>query len=142
MRRLNRIGSLIGLTCSLWFGAAQADVVVVVSAKSPITTLSKQQVTDIFLGKSVRFPDGSLAVPVDQTEGTAPRNDFYLQFTGKSAAQLRAHWSKIIFTGRGQPPKVISTSAELIKLLGRNPNAIGYIDEYMVDGTVKIVHSR
>jgi ABC-type phosphate transport system substrate-binding protein len=139
MRRLNRIGLVIGLTFSLGIGAAHADVVAVVSSKNPIVSLSKNQVADIFLGKTARFPDGSPAVPVDQTEGTALRNEFYLQLTGKSAAQLKAHWSKIIFTGRGQPPKVVANSGEIIKLLARNVNGIGYIEESMVDGSVKVV---
>ena len=139
MRRLNRIRSIIWLTFSLGIGVAQADVVAVVSAKNPNTSLSKNQVADIFLGKAARFPNGSLAVPVDQTEGTALRDEFYLKLTGKSAAQLKAHWSKIIFTGRGQPPKVVANSAEIIKLLAQNTNGIGYIEQNMVDSSVRVV---
>jgi hypothetical protein len=60
---------------------------------------------DIFLGKTARFPDGSQAVPVDQSEGTIVRDEFYNKLVGKSAAQMKAYWSKIIFTGRGQPPR-------------------------------------
>lgn len=139
MHRLNRIGFIIGLTFSLGISVAHADVVAVVSSKNPITRLSKNQVADIFLGKAARFPDGNLAVPVDQTEGSALRNEFYLSLTGKSAAQLKAHWSRIIFTGRGQPPKVVANSSEIVKLLAGNVNGIGYIEEGMVDGSVKVV---
>jgi ABC-type phosphate transport system substrate-binding protein len=139
MRRFNRIGSVIGLALSLGISAARADVVAVVSSRSPVASLSKNQVADIFLGKAVRFPDGSLAVPIDQAEGTAPRKEFYLQFTGKSAAQLKAHWAKIIFTGRGQPPRSVSNSAEVKKRLLENPQAIGYIESNVVDGSVKVL---
>ncbi len=117
-----------------------ADVVAVVSAKSPITALSKSQVTDIFLGKSSRFPDGTQAVPIDQTEGTAVRDEFYAKFTGKTAAQMKEHWSKIIFTGRGQPPKVASNSREIKQLLVQDPRAIGYVERSAVDGSVKILN--
>jgi ABC-type phosphate transport system substrate-binding protein len=118
---------------------AIADVVVVVSSKNAVTALSKSQVIDIFLAKSVRFPDGSPAVPIDQTEGSAARDEFYANFSGKSAAQLKAYWSKIIFTGRGQPPKAISNSDEIKKLLAQNPSAIGYIERSLVDSTVRIL---
>jgi ABC-type phosphate transport system substrate-binding protein len=139
MHRLKHIGwTLIGLT-NLATGAVQTDVVAVVSSKSPVTTLSKNQVADIFLGKATRFPNGRPAVPIDQAEGTGARDAFYTQFTGKSAAQLKAHWSKIIFTGRGQPPKAVANSVETKKLLAQNPDAIGYIDRAMVDGSVKVV---
>jgi ABC-type phosphate transport system substrate-binding protein len=119
--------------------AATADVVVVVSSKSQVVTLSKSQVTDIFLGKSARFPDGSPAVPIDQAEGTAVRDEFYSSFAGKSAAQIKAHWSKIIFTGRGQPPKSVSNSDATKRLLAENPHAIGYIERNLVDNSVKVL---
>jgi ABC-type phosphate transport system substrate-binding protein len=119
--------------------AASADVVAVVSAKCATTTLNKSQVADIFLGKTARFPDRSTAIPIDQVEGSAARDEFYSKVTGKSAAQLKAHWSKIIFTGRGQPPKAVENGLEARKLLAQDPTAISYIDRKMVDTSVKVV---
>jgi ABC-type phosphate transport system substrate-binding protein len=140
---MNRIGlTLIGLALTLGADVAAADVVAVVSAKSPVSTLSKNQVVDIFLGKTSHFPDGSQAVPIDQIEGSAARDEFYLKSAGKSPAQLKAHWSKIIFTGRGQPPQEVSNSAAVKKRLLENPNAIGYIEENLVDASVKVVLSE
>jgi hypothetical protein len=117
-----------------------ADVVAVVSSKSAVTTLSKSQVLDIFLGKSARFPDGSQAVPIDQSEGMIVRDEFYTKLAGKSAAQMKAYWSKIIFTGRGQPPKALPNGADVKKQLLENPNAIGYMDEKMVDASLRVVY--
>ena len=137
---MSRIGLvLVGLAANLSAGMATADVVVVVSVQNPLTALSKNQVVDIFLGKATRFPNGSLVVPIDQAEGSTTRDEFYLSFAGKSAAQLNAHWSKIIFTGRGQPPKEVANSFEVKKRLIENPNAIGYIDRIFVDGSVKVI---
>jgi ABC-type phosphate transport system substrate-binding protein len=139
----NRFKSrLVGLAFSLWANAAAADVVAVVSANSPTTTLSKNQVMDIFLGKVSRFPDGSHAVPIDQVEGSAARDEFYLTFAGKVPSQLKAYWSKIIFTGRGEPPKELANSAEVKKRLIENPNAIGYIERDVVDASLKVVLDR
>jgi hypothetical protein len=116
-----------------------ADVVAVVSSKSAVTTLSKSQVVDIFLGKTTRFPDGSQALPLDQSEGTIVRDEFYIKLVGKSAAQMKAYWSKIIFTGRGQPPKDVPNDAEVKKRLVENPTAIGYMDANMVDASLRVV---
>ncbi len=131
--------AFIGLALSMGTGAAAAEVVVVVSAKSAVTTLSKNQVVDIFLGKTSRFPDGSLAMPIDQGEGVSAREQFYSEVASKTSAQLRAYWSKIIFTGRGQPPREASSVIELKKLLAINANGIGYIDRDQLDGSVRIV---
>ncbi|MEJ0006953.1 MAG: hypothetical protein WDM77_11450 [Steroidobacteraceae bacterium] len=116
-----------------------AEEVVVVSAKSAITTLSKTQVADIFLGKTTRFPNGSQAVPIDQAEGTLARDEFYTWIVGKSAAQMKAYWSKIIFTGRGQPPKAVPSSADSKKLIVANPNTIGYLEPKLIDDTLRAV---
>jgi ABC-type phosphate transport system substrate-binding protein len=129
----------LGLVLGLGAGAVSADVVAVVSSKSPIATLSKNQVMDIFLGKRTSFPDGTSAVPIDQTEGSVVRDEFYSRMAGMSPPQVKAFWSKIIFTGRGQPPKTVATSLEAKQLLVGNPNAISYIDQSLVDSSVRVV---
>ena len=121
---------------------AHGDVVPVVSRDSMVTALSTNQLVNIFLGRTARFPNGKLAVPIDQAEGTAARDEFYSKFAGKSAAQLKAHWSKIIFTGRGQPPKAVSDSSETKKLLAQNPDAVGYIERSVVDGSVRVLFAQ
>ena len=118
------------------------DVVAVVSAKSPVASLSAAQVADIFLGKASRFPDGSPALPIDLQEDSPARERFYAQFTGKSPAQVKAHWSKIIFTGRGQPPMQAASGVQARKMIADNPNAIGYIDQSLVDGSVRVLAAR
>jgi ABC-type phosphate transport system substrate-binding protein len=130
----------IGLAVGLGIGVAQADSVAVVSARSTVTALSKDQVSDIFLGKLSRFPDGVLAVPIDQEEGSGSRDDFYRRLTDKSPAQLKAYWSKIIFTGRGQPPGTVANGAEVKRRLAANPAAIGYIDSKLVDESVRVLY--
>src|ERR1700691_1530157 len=142
MTRINSLppSALITLALGLVLGAAvRADVVAVVSSKNPLASLSKSQVADIFLGKTARFPDGTLAVPIDQEEGSAARDEFYATFTGKSPAQIKSHWMKIIFTGRGQPPMAASDSAEVRHLVAENPRAISYIERSAVDASVKVL---
>ena len=140
---------LLAATAALWVvlawsshAAAADDVVAVVSAKSPITGLNSSQVADIFLGKTNRFPDGTIAMPIDLPEESPVREKFYAEYTGKSPAQVKAQWSKIIFTGRGQPPRQVDSGADAKKLLADNPNAIAYIDSKLVDGTVRVLPPR
>jgi len=128
-----------GLLSTIGTCKAAPDVVVIVSASNATTTLSKNQIVDIFLGKANRFPDGSKVVPIDQAEGSAERDEFYLKASGKSAPQLKAYWSKIIFTGRGQPPRDVANGVEVKKLIAENPNAIGYMDRSLADASVKVL---
>jgi ABC-type phosphate transport system substrate-binding protein len=128
-----------GLALGLAAGIATADVVAVVSSKSTVTTLSKSDVMDIFLGRASRFPNGAEAVPIDQAVGSPVRDEFYLKVLGKSPAQIKAFWSNIIFTGRGRPPRAVADSAEVKKRIIEDPAAIGYIEEKFVDDSVRVV---
>jgi len=138
---MNCIGrcALFGLALSLAVGPARADVVAVVSSTSPITVLSKAQVTDIFLGKVSRFPNGTQAIPLDQADGSPARDEFYAKYAGKSPAQVKSLWAKIIFTGRGQPPKAVSNDIDIKRQIAGDPRIIGYIERSALDSSVKVL---
>lgn len=91
------------------------------------------QAAQFFLGGSVMF------VPVEQAEGSPIREEFYKKVLEKEPAQVQAIWSKIIFTGKGKPPKVMKSSAEVKKAVSESVNAIGYIEKSAVDESVKVV---
>ncbi|MET0265266.1 MAG: hypothetical protein ABW202_06610 [Duganella sp.] len=118
---------------------AFAEIVVIVSAKSAATALTEEQAADVFLGKSNTLPGGGQAVPVDQSESSAVREQFYTKVAGKTGAQMKAYWSKLIFTGKGQAPKDAGDSAAVKALVAGNPNIIGYIDKSAADATVKVL---
>ena len=143
MLTLKRPGLVaIGFALSLSCSAAVSDVVAVVSAQSSVTILSQSEIVDIFLGNTRVLPNGDKVMPIDQAEGSSVRDEFYAKFAGKSAAQMKAHWSRIIFTGRGQPPKEAALDSEAKKRIVDNPNAIGYLDPRMVDSSVRVLQLR
>jgi len=106
------------------------DIVVIVNpAGKPI---NKEQIADIYLGRSAE------RIPVDQTAGSALYVEFYKKATGRDVAQVKAIWSRILFTGRGLPPKQLPDSAAVKMAVAANPNAVGYIEKSAVDATVKV----
>lgn len=118
---------------------AQAGVVVVMSSKSDVDSLSRAQVSQIFLAKTDALPNGRVAKPIDQAEGSAVRNEFYDKVADKNAAQMKAYWSQLTFTGKAQPPRKVSGDAAVKAALAENPAAVGYISDGAVDGSVKVV---
>ena len=120
---------------------AFAQVAVVVGAKSPVATMNADQVSGIFLGKSNSFPSGGTAVPTDQPDSAAVRELFYTKVTGKNTAQVKAAWSRLVFSGKATPPKELGSSADVKKFVASNPDAIGYIEKSAVDSSVKVVFS-
>ena len=129
--------SLLGAT--LLQVAVASELVVIVSSKSPVTTLRQEQVADIFLGQIANFPGGLEAVALDQSIGSPERDEFYTKVTSKTRPLVKAYWTKMIFTGRGQPPKEIGSSAAVRKMVADNPSLIGYIDKSALDASVKTV---
>jgi len=127
--------------CTLCFVAtsASAELVVIVSSRNPNPVLNAEQVSAIFLGQTGRFPDGAAAVAIDQGLGAAQRDLFYRQLTGKSPALLKAHWSKMVFTGRGQPPREAASDAAVRRMVADNPSMIGYIERAALDPSVRPV---
>jgi len=133
----------------VWWGLALAltspwvvagPLAVVVAASSPSPRLNHDQVAAIFLGVVKTFPGGERATPVDQLQGSPDYDQFYAQVTEKTEAQVKAHWSRMIFTGKGAPPHESGDSAAVKKLVSGNPTLIGYIDAAAVDGSVKVVY--
>jgi ABC-type phosphate transport system substrate-binding protein len=114
------------------------EVVVVVSSRSTISELTEAEIADIFLGRLGRLGK-TVVTPLDQAEGSQARNEFYREFTGKSPAQVKALWSKLIFTGRGRPPRALASDREVLQALRDNHGAIGYVRRSSVDATARIL---
>jgi len=125
----------------LCFGATASagNLVVVAGASSPAPKLNTEQVSAIFMGTSKTFPNGEKAVPVDQAVGSPVYAQFYNQVAGRSESQIKAYWSRMIFTGKGTPPQDAGDAAAVKKLLAANPNLVGYIDASQLDGSVKVL---
>ena len=130
---------LTGLALSFVAIAAQAQVAVVVNPKSAAASMTADQVAGIFLGKTSTLPSGATAAAADQPEGSAVREHFYSKVAGKQAAQVKAAWSRLVFSGKATPPKELGSTAEVKKFVAANPDAIGYIEKSAVDGSVKVV---
>jgi len=120
------VAGLLGLGA----GAANASEIVVIvhpTAASP----TREQVADAFLGKSLAY------TPIDQAEEAPIRAEFYLKATGRDLAQVKSAWSRIVFTGRGQPPREAIDAAAVKRAVANDPKAIGYIDKSALDASVK-----
>ena len=116
-----------------------AEVAVIVSSNNGNSNISAADISKVFLGKSKSFPDGSQAIAIDQNDGSAARKEFNDKVLGKSDSQLKSYWSRLIFTGKGTPPKQLTNDAAVKAAVAGNPGMIGYIDASAVDGTVKVV---
>jgi ABC-type phosphate transport system substrate-binding protein len=108
---------------------AEEIVVIVNPAAAPI---SKEQIADLYQGRNTAW------TPIDQAVDSGIYIEFYKKLTGRDAAQVKAIWSRILFTGRGVPPKQLRDSAAVKKAVAANPKAVGYIEKSAVDASIKV----
>lgn len=115
-------------------GLAHANEIVVVGHPSA-AAMTREQVSDLFLGK------GGGAVPVDQSEASPLYADFYRRATGRDVPQVKATWSRLVFTGKAQAPRQLADSSAVKKAVAADPKAVGYIERAAVDSSVKVLLS-
>jgi len=113
-------------------GARAGDIVVIVHPSAP--PMTKDEVEDVFLGRSVR------AMPVDQARSQPIRAEFYGRATGRDLAQVKAVWSRVIFTGKGLTPKEYPDAAAVKRIVADSPRAVGYIEKSALDPSVKVAY--
>jgi ABC-type phosphate transport system substrate-binding protein len=138
--RMKGIAMTVGaLTIGIIHVAMAVEIVVIVNPKNTLAKVTGDQIEQIFLGKSTALPGGAHVSLVDQADDSALRDEFYQKATGRSKAQVQAIWARLVFSGRGLPPKVLGSSAEVKKFVASNPDAIGYIEKSEANESVKIV---
>jgi len=108
-------------------GEARAeDFKVVVHADNPAGQIGRDQLSRLFLKKTLRWPDGVAIQPV---EPTAPRlrEAFAGQVHRKSPNAVKSYWTQLIFSGRDVPPLERPGDAEVLAYVRANRGAVGYV---------------
>ncbi|MDP5032954.1 phosphate ABC transporter substrate-binding protein [Paraglaciecola sp.] len=118
--------------------SALSETVIIVNPNND-SVIDAKVAQRIFLGKEGKFSNGKEAIPVNQIADSPSRTDFDTTVLGRSSAQVSAYWSKLVFTGKGIPPKEVQNDAEVIALVADNQDAIGYVDSAAVTGNVKAI---
>jgi ABC-type phosphate transport system substrate-binding protein len=133
MKRICKMAFVASMMACAAFEAAATEIVVVVNPKNPATRMFSAQAAQFFLGQSTLF------TPIEHNESAAIRAEFYQKVLGKDGAQVKAIWSRLIFTGKGSAPKEYASSGDIKKAIAADPNAIGYIEKSAVDDSVKVI---
>ncbi|RVT47655.1 phosphate ABC transporter substrate-binding protein [Rheinheimera sediminis] len=124
-------------TLSLFSNPLYSQVAVIVHATNQ-QALTESDIKNLFTGKLKSFPDGNPVIVLNLPEGDPNQSLFNQKVLGRSDAQVKAFWSKLMFTGKGTPPKEV-TAEEMIKLVSENPSTIGIVDSAAVSDKVRVL---
>ncbi len=141
MRKFQNVVSKTAVMVLLLAGiqTVQAEIAVITHPGVKEIGVSREQVADIYMGNSKSYPNGVSAKPVDQSSNSPVREKFYKAVVRKSASEVNRHWSRLKFTGKGKPPRVIAGDEAVKNWVARNPGAIGYIEGKYLDKSVNVV---
>jgi len=127
------------LATGVAFANEPATIVVIVNPSSGIDRLTRDEVIDIFLGRYRKLPSGRAAMPIDVSEPSSERAQFYQMLVKKTPTEISSYWARLVFSGQTSPPFQVPDVKTAIELVQNNPNAIAYVDRASVTSGVKVV---
>ena len=134
------ISALAGAALRVTPVAAQAEgYLVIVNPANPVTSLSRQQVSDIFMKLLRRWPHGGDTHPVDQPAVAAVRDAFSRGVHGKPAAAVASWWGQQMFSGRAVPPPQRANDRAVNAFVREDALAIGYVSPGTAETGVKVI---
>jgi ABC-type phosphate transport system substrate-binding protein len=125
MKRLIQFALFLGLMFNCVAVKAQ-EVTIVANSSVKATSVSADELRDVFTGDKTSLKDGSHVTPVTLKAGPV-HEAFLKKYVGKDDSAFRAGWRSLVFTGQGSMPKTFDTEAALVDYVAANPGAIGYI---------------
>jgi len=125
----------------IWWVAlsASAELALITHPNNSQSQLSLEEVRHIYLGQTNELPDGANVTPVDQKDGSQTKTEFQSKVLQKDPGQIKAIWSKLIFTSGRAPPFVLASDAEVKTWVAKTPGSLGYINKAAVDNSVKVL---
>jgi len=127
MKQLQICAAVIFLSlASVSVGGQEKSYKLIVNPSNPMVSITRENVSRIFLKKTTKFPNGLSASPIDLPANSAIRDSFSKDVLGKTASAVEAYWQQLIFSGRDVPPPQKKESGAL-DLVRSNDNGIAYV---------------
>lgn len=129
--------SIIVLLCSV--ANVSAGIAVIAHPDLGVASVDVKTAKKLFLGK-VQNLGGTDVKVVDQTPGSEIYATFYKTVCKKNANKLKLYWTKMVLSGKGNKLEVKGDGAAVKAYVASTPNAIGFVDESLVDSSVKSLY--
>jgi ABC-type phosphate transport system substrate-binding protein len=100
---------------------------IVINKNNPVTKITRAEVSNIFLKKKPKWPDGEKMMPVDLVSTNPLREIFSQRVHQKSVSAIKIYWQKKIYAGTGLPPAERKNDTEVLVYIRNHSGAIGYV---------------
>lgn len=134
MRNLTVVLAGLALSLGSFAGATRLEAqsntlpfVVVVHESNPTTSISRDELSRIFLKKITVWRTRHPVAVVDQRETARVREQFTRAVHHREVSSVASFWQQQIFAGRAVPPAQRTSDADVMTFVANNPDAIGYV---------------
>lgn len=135
-----RLIGLLAMLSAADVRAEDAQFRVIVHRDNPIASITRAELSAIYMKRMRSWRDGREIVAVDQPATARVREHFSRAVHGKSVAYVTRYWQRLIFSGRGIPPRQLPNDAAVLDFVKNNRDAVGYIGRDTVPGDgVKVI---
>lgn len=118
-----------------------AEEVVVAVQKSRVssTPISRYVLAAIFGMRLTTWPDGTSIRVFVLPDDNHVHSLFCKQVLHVFPHQLRTAWDRLVYSGTGQSPEILSSEREMRARIANTPGSIGYLTKETLDDSVAIL---
>jgi hypothetical protein len=136
---LNKAASL---WIALWWGilslSLTAEEVVIVHPATATVTFSATELTNVLQGKQAYWRNGKKIVLVMPKTSSGAESGLK-KYAGFTVDQFTNHWKRLVFTGKGIMPWLVTDDIEAVKVVRSTPDSLALIDKATVTNGVKVL---
>lgn len=121
------VPALVVLVLAALLPIQAQPVEVITHPSNEIASLSRSELSKIFLKRLDTWADRTPAVPVDQVPHSAVRDEFTRWVHRRRVVNVEVYWKRLIFSGRAVPPPEVADDAAVIEFVRKTPGAVGYV---------------
>jgi len=132
------LAAVVGMAFTFSNVASAADVVVIANKNVTTSSLTADEVKDIFLAKKTQWENGQKINFVTLKDCDTHRA-FLKQYLQKSSSQFERYYRTLVFTGKGSLPNTFNTENQLVDFVSGTDGAIGYVSSGIDTGSAKAI---
>lgn len=112
---------------------------VVANPDVSVESMTRTDLSDVFLKRTTAWPGGARIEPVDQPEGAPAFEAFCKAVHHKSGAVIKAFWKRVGLSGRDTAPVTKPRDEDVLAYVRATRGAIGYVSAGAATAGVKVI---
>ena len=141
MKYLQNLSMACAICLSVLTAAYAADLKVIANPSVGASSVSADELKNVFLATKTSLSDGSHVEPVLEKDGPT-HEAFVREYLGKTDAALQTYYRSLVFTGKASMPKTLGADADVVAYVARTKGAIGYVGAGASTAGVKILEVK